>query len=156
MARSVKEGVYNFSLKGNTLSTVAGWSRSRFWFLAVATGPDLNGGFSVATPGCLRCGLTPCEALQSINSRLLRLQCLQAGDGGEPSHQAAPTAPHYRWWSHSGCPLILQTQKMATKELHCSLNDSIRGGNQTLKRKISSVLNKSCFSSEISTYKTDN
>lgn len=34
--------------------------------LAVVPGPDLNGGFSAATPSRLRCGLTRCEALHSI------------------------------------------------------------------------------------------
>lgn len=28
----MKEGVYKFSLGGNGLSAVAGWSRCRFWF----------------------------------------------------------------------------------------------------------------------------
>lgn len=61
----MKEGVYKFSLGGNGLSTVAGWSRCRFWFWRVVPGPDLNGGFSAATPSRLRCGLSrarPCTA----------------------------------------------------------------------------------------------
>lgn len=34
----------------------------------------------------------------------------------EPSRQAAPTAPCYRWWSHPSCPRTLQRHKMPTEE----------------------------------------
>lgn len=62
----MKEDVYKFSLGGNGLSAVAGWSWCRFGFWRSFPDPDLNGGFSVATPSRLRCGLTRCEALHSI------------------------------------------------------------------------------------------
>lgn len=58
------------------------------------------------------------------HTRLLRLQCLQGG-GGEPSHQAAPTTPHYSWWSQPSCPRPLQTQRVAIEELHCSLDVTV-------------------------------
>ncbi len=62
----MKEEVYKFSLGGNRLSTVAGWSWCRFGFWRSYPDPDLNGALVEATPSRLRCGLTRCEALHSI------------------------------------------------------------------------------------------
>lgn len=114
--------------------------------LAVVPSPDLNGGFSVATPSRLRCGLTRCEALHSIThvysgSSAFKLEA----EGNHHTRQLQPPPII----DDDLTAAITDTESGHLRAARLTQCDCVRAGNQTVKTytfiKILSVSDESSY-----------